>query len=104
MQPKNNARESGFVGFIVGLGKGIVGLITKPMVGFMDLFQDINEGLRMSSNPHRIYPTKERLPRYIGGDFVLEEFREDKATCSEILRTIDHNRYIHHTYAAHLCK
>jgi vacuolar protein sorting-associated protein 13A/C len=94
----------GPLGFIFGLGKGIVGFVTKPIVGVMDFVQDISEGLRASSNPNRVYPTKERLPRYIGADLVLEEFKEEKATASEKLHTADRNQYIQHMYIAHICK
>jgi vacuolar protein sorting-associated protein 13A/C len=96
--------DSGFVGVFPGIGKGFVGLFTKFVIAFMDFFHDVSEGLRASSNPHRVYPSKERLPRHIGLDRILQEFNNDEAAYSEVLRTIDHNRYTHQTYVAYICK
>ena len=103
-QPRNSINDSGFVGVFPGIGKGFVGLIAKFAVGFMDFFQDVSEGFRASSNPHRVYPIKGRLPRHIGLDRVLQEFNDNEATYSEVLRTVDHNRYIYQTYVASMRK
>lgn len=47
--PLEGARSGGFKGFIVGTGKGLAGLVTKPIAGIADVVIKTSEGF---SNRH----------------------------------------------------
>lgn len=42
-------RSIKFQGFVTGLGKGIVGTVTKPVVGMLDLASETASAVRDSS-------------------------------------------------------
>lgn len=61
-------QADGFNGFISGLGRGIVGTVTKPMIGVLDLASETANAVRESSkNSNRVLPERKRLPRCVTG-------------------------------------
>lgn len=66
------AERDGATGFIKGVGKGFVGLVTKPVVGVFDFMSTSTEGIR---NTTTVFDQdaldKARLPRYIASDGVI---------------------------------
>lgn len=60
------------MGFASGVGRGVIGLVTKPVVGMFDLASNITAGVRETTT---IFDTsdiaRERLPRHIGMDGIL---------------------------------
>lgn len=48
MKPIEGAESGGAFGFVKGVGKGMVGFVTKPVVGFFDLASNITEGTDLS--------------------------------------------------------
>jgi vacuolar protein sorting-associated protein 13A/C len=44
MRPLEGAEREGVGGFIKGLGKGIAGFATKPVVGMFDFASNVSEG------------------------------------------------------------
>jgi vacuolar protein sorting-associated protein 13A/C len=66
------AEKDGASGFVKGVGKGFVGLFTKPLVGVFDLVSTSTEGIR---NTTTVFDQdaldKARLPRYIASDGVI---------------------------------
>lgn len=71
-KPMEGAEKGGAAGFAKGVGKGFVGLFTKPAVGVMDFLSASTEGIR---NTTTVFDQAEldrvRLPRYIASDGVL---------------------------------
>ena len=67
------AERDGAAGFAKGVGKGFVGLFTKPAVGVMDFLSASTEGIR---NTTTVFDQADldriRLPRHIGLDGVLK--------------------------------
>lgn len=64
----NGAQAEGFPGFITGLGKGIVGTVTKPMIGVLDLASETANAVRETSkSSSRILPDRKRPPRCVTG-------------------------------------
>lgn len=62
------AQNDGFQGFISGLGKGIVGTVTKPVIGMLDLASETANAVRETSkSSNRILPERKRLPRCVTG-------------------------------------
>ncbi len=70
--PLNGAEREGAAGFAKGVGKGFVGLFTKPAVGVMDFLSASTEGIR---NTTTVFDQNDldrvRLPRFISSDGVL---------------------------------
>ncbi len=46
LRPLEGAEQGGAGGFLKGVGKGLVGAITKPAVGVFDLASNVTEGMR----------------------------------------------------------
>jgi vacuolar protein sorting-associated protein 13D len=64
----NGAQADGFPGFISGLGKGIVGTVTKPVIGMLDLASETANAVRETSkSSNRILPDRKRPPRCVTG-------------------------------------
>lgn len=62
------AQNDGIQGFISGLGKGIVGTVTKPVIGVLDLASETANAVRETSrSSNRALPERKRLPRCVTG-------------------------------------
>lgn len=60
------AQSDGFQGFLSGLGKGIVGTVTKPVIGVLDLASETANAVRETSrSSNRILPERKRPPRSV---------------------------------------
>ncbi|XP_039449054.1 intermembrane lipid transfer protein Vps13D isoform X2 [Culex pipiens pallens] len=60
--------NDGFSGFITGLGKGLVGTVTKPVIGMLDLASETANAVReQSKSSSRILPERKRHPRVVTG-------------------------------------
>ncbi|XP_058447485.1 intermembrane lipid transfer protein Vps13D isoform X2 [Malaya genurostris] len=60
--------NDGFSGFITGLGKGLVGTVTKPVIGVLDLASETANAVReQSKSSSRILPERKRHPRVVTG-------------------------------------
>lgn len=75
--PLEGAEKQGAAGFAKGVGKGFVGLFTKPVVGVMDFVSASTEGIR---NTTTVFDQADldrvRLPRYISPDGVVKVSEE----------------------------
>lgn len=45
MKPIEGAETGGAFGFFKGVGQGLVGAVTKPVVGVFDLASNVGEGV-----------------------------------------------------------
>uniref|UniRef100_A0A336MDN8 CSON015545 protein n=1 Tax=Culicoides sonorensis TaxID=179676 RepID=A0A336MDN8_CULSO len=64
----NGAQNDGIQGFISGLGKGIVGTVTKPVIGMLDLASETANAVKETSkSSNRILPNRKRDPRCVTG-------------------------------------
>ncbi|XP_055550000.1 intermembrane lipid transfer protein Vps13D isoform X2 [Wyeomyia smithii] len=64
----NGTVNDGFSGFITGLGKGLVGTVTKPVIGVLDLASETANAVReQSKSSSRILPERKRHPRVVTG-------------------------------------
>lgn len=62
------ATQEGFGGFLTGVGKGLVGTVTKPVIGVLDLAAETATALRESSRrAGRGVPARARGPRCVWG-------------------------------------
>lgn len=102
LRPLEGAEENGAAGFVQGLGRGLVGAVTKPAAGFFDMASSITEGLRNTTlmfeqnNIDRV-----RLPRFIASDHTIRPYSEREALGQMWLQTADQGRLLHDEYVAH---
>lgn len=77
------AQTDGLPGFLSGLGKGIVGTVTKPLIGVLDLAAETASAVRETSRgSHHYLPDRKRLPRCVtgapGGLLPFYSYRQSK--------------------------
>ncbi|KAJ7492621.1 vacuolar protein sorting-associated protein 13 [Mycena latifolia] len=96
-------KSEGAFGFFKGVGKGLVGAVTKPVVGVFDLASNVSEGIRNTTTvfdgPAR---DRVRLPRHVSADGVLRPYDARAATGQYWLRDLDNGTYRQEAYVAHI--
>ncbi|KIM48205.1 hypothetical protein M413DRAFT_439924 [Hebeloma cylindrosporum] len=103
MKPIEGAEAEGAFGFFKGVGKGLVGAVTKPVVGVFDLASNVSEGIRNTTtvfdNPER---DRIRLPRLVAADGVLRTYSSREALGQSWMRDLNNGAYRHEHYVAHI--
>lgn len=92
----DGAANEGVPGFLSGLGKGIVGTITKPIIGMLDLASETASAVRETSrDTHRNSPNRKRLPRCITGDAggLLPAYSSRQSQGQQILYIINRKNF-----------
>lgn len=101
--PIQGADKEGLPGFVKGVGKGFLGLATKPAIGAFDLASNLAEGVR---NTTTVFDAegldRVRLTRFIGIDGIVRPFSQREALGQFWLKTADDGKYFHEEYIAHL--
>lgn len=101
--PLQGAEKEGAAGFIKGIGKGVLGLATKPAIGAFDLASNMAEGVR---NTTTVFDQegldRVRLSRFIGQDGIVRPYSQREALGQFWLKTLDNGRYFNEDYLAHL--
>lgn len=94
-QTYDGAANEGLSGFFTGFGKGVVGTITKPVVGMLDLASETATAVRETSrSAHRTIPKRDRLPRVLTGTAgLLPPYNYDKSEGQEFLYNINDRDY-----------
>lgn len=102
-KPLEGAEREGALGFFKGLGKGVVGVVTKPAIGVFDLASNVTEGIR---NTTTVFDNdgldRVRLTRYIGQDGVVRPYSQREALGQFWLKQLDNGKYFNEEYIAHL--
>lgn len=103
MKPIEGAESEGALGFFKGVGKGLVGAVTKPVVGVFDLASNVSEGIRNTTtvfdNPER---DRVRLPRHVPADGVLRPYSTREALGQYWMKDLDNGVYRRESYVAHI--
>ncbi|KAJ3800717.1 vacuolar protein sorting-associated protein 13 [Lentinula aff. detonsa] len=103
MKPLEGAESEGAVGFFKGMGKGLVGAVTKPVVGVFDLASNVSEGIRNTTtvfdSPDR---DRVRLPRLVPHDQVLKPYSAREAMGQYWMRDLNNGAYRGELYVAHI--
>ncbi|KIY52729.1 hypothetical protein FISHEDRAFT_63685 [Fistulina hepatica ATCC 64428] len=103
MKPIEGAESEGALGFFKGVGKGIVGVVTKPVVGVFDLAANVSEGIRNTTtvfdSPAR---DRVRLPRHVPADGVLRPYSPREALGQYWMRDLENGAYREEAYVAHI--
>ncbi|KAL7273138.1 Vacuolar protein sorting-associated protein 13 [Rhizina undulata] len=102
-KPLEGAEKEGALGFFKGIGKGFVGLATKPAIGVFDLASNVTEGIR---NTTTVFDAegldRVRLTRFIGQDGVVRPYSQREALGQYWLKQLDNGKYFDEEYIAHL--
>lgn len=101
--PIEGAEKEGFAGFVKGVGKGVLGLATKPAIGAFDLASSLAEGVRNTTtvfDPEGL--ERVRLTRFIGMDGIVRPYSQREALGQFWLKTTDDGKYFNEDYIAHL--
>ncbi|KAL8804321.1 MAG: hypothetical protein Q9223_005969 [Gallowayella weberi] len=101
--PLQGAEKEGLPGFVKGVGKGFLGLATKPAIGAFDLASNMAEGVR---NTTTVFDAegldRVRLTRFIGLDGIVRPYAQREALGQFWLKTVEDGKYFHEDYIAHL--
>uniref|UniRef100_A0A6B2EM79 Putative vacuolar protein n=1 Tax=Phlebotomus kandelakii TaxID=1109342 RepID=A0A6B2EM79_9DIPT len=91
-KPISGARSEGVEGFFKGLGKGAVGLVTRPTAGVVDFasgsFEAVKRAAEMSEDVTRLRP-----PRFLKTDGVVQPYSRRTAEGNKLLKEIDKGKY-----------
>ncbi|KAJ5086558.1 hypothetical protein NUU61_007865 [Penicillium alfredii] len=101
--PLQGAEKEGLQGFFKGVGKGVLGLATKPAIGAFDLASNLAEGVR---NTTTVFDAegldRVRLTRFIGTDGIVRPYSQREALGQFWLKTTEDGKYFNEDYIAHL--
>ncbi|EAW10592.1 membrane morphogenesis protein VPS13 [Aspergillus clavatus NRRL 1] len=101
--PLQGAEKEGLQGFLKGVGKGVLGLATKPAIGAFDLASNLAEGVR---NTTTVFDAegldRVRLTRFIATDGIVRPYSQREALGQFWLKTADDGKYFNEDYIAHL--
>ncbi|KAH8819973.1 hypothetical protein F5884DRAFT_32326 [Xylogone sp. PMI_703] len=102
-KPLEGAEQEGVAGFFKGVGKGVLGLATKPAIGIFDLASNVSEGIR---NTTTVFDSdaldRVRLARFIGSDGIVRPYNQREALGQFWLKQLDNGKYFNEQYLAHL--
>ncbi|RKP16757.1 hypothetical protein ROZALSC1DRAFT_17209, partial [Rozella allomycis CSF55] len=102
-KPTQGAIKDGVGGFFKGIGKGLVGAVSKPIVGVFDLASNVSEGIKNTTIAFDEFEVSRiRLPRFIAYDRILRPFSERDAIGQSFLKECAHSKYINDFYVAHI--
>jgi hypothetical protein len=102
VEPVKGLQREGMVGFGKGVVGGVVGILTKPAVGCIDLLSKTAEGIKNTTTyfeEHRL--SRIRPPRYFGPDRVLRSYNYRRAEGQEVLYTLEGGKYHNEWYVSH---
>lgn len=102
-KPLEGAEQEGALGFFKGVGKGMIGLATKPAVGVLDMASNVSEGIR---NTTTVFDGQEldrsRFPRFIPQDGIVRPYNQREAVGQYWLKQVDNGKYFDEQYIGHL--
>ncbi|KAL1474078.1 hypothetical protein MTO96_021597 [Rhipicephalus appendiculatus] len=89
-------------GFFRGIGKGLMGLMTKPAGGVVDMFTIALNGIQRAAEMGKGVMVRQRLPRFINPNMGLRPFSQYQATGYQLLLQLSKGHYSQtDTYWAH---
>ena len=102
MEPIKGSQREGASGFFKGLGKGLVSLPTKTAIGFLDLTNNLSQGVKSSTTIlQQQNATSIRLPRYINHDQIIRRYDLRTSQGQYWLKTANGGLYQDDHYLAH---
>ncbi|KRX90575.1 Vacuolar protein sorting-associated protein 13A [Trichinella pseudospiralis] len=91
-KPIEGAREEGALGFAKGLGKGLIGAVTRPITGVVDFASASLEALKKATEVlEEVKPT--RPSRYIALDRIIRPYTFYEAEGNKLLMDLEKGKY-----------
>ena len=97
-KPMEGAKEAGIGGFFRGVGVGLMGVVTKPIVGVIDLTTSLTEGIKSTADEadESAELAQIRLPRAIPWDGILRPYNARDAQGQSLLSNLQiYERFQH---------
>eukprot|EP01018_Ginkgo_biloba_P007916 Gb_35998 [translate_table: standard] len=98
-KPLASAREHGIIGFVNGLGRAFLGFIVQPVSGVLDFVSLTMNGIGASCTrcfeifENRSISQRNRIPRAIRGDGLLQDYDERAAFGQMVLHLAETSRH-----------
>ncbi|XP_048240313.1 vacuolar protein sorting-associated protein 13D-like isoform X2 [Haliotis rufescens] len=94
-QPISGAKAEGVEGFFKGVGKGVIGTVTKPVAGVFDLTSGVANAVRDTSrSSSRQLPPRVRHPRSCQGPGgLLPSYSSQQAEAQRLLYLLNDNDF-----------
>ena len=92
MQPIENARKEGALGFVKGAAKGLAGLVIKPVTGIIDFASKTTEGIKNNALifEDKARESRMRYPRVFYTEcLILKEYSARDSQLFSILKKMD---------------
>ncbi|SSD59069.1 related to Vacuolar protein sorting-associated protein 13 [Saccharomycodes ludwigii] len=101
--PIEGAKKQGTGGFLKGLGKGLIGIPTKTVIGFLDMASNVSEGIKNTTtvlDANGVRPV--RFPRFLGENKVVKSYNERESQGQYWLKMCNGGQYMKDHYVAHV--
>lgn len=104
LDPMAGAQKEGAAGFIKGVGKGLFGLPTKTVIGFLDLTSNLSQGVKSTASAlDGPSSARVRLPRYVDyHEKIIRPFDLKEAQGQYWLKSIDGGQFMPDNYLTHV--
>ncbi|UJR35157.1 hypothetical protein I4U23_027926 [Adineta vaga] len=101
-KPVSGAKEGGASGFMKGLGKGFLGLVTRPTGGIVDFASTSLDLIKRTAQQEEVI-RRVRYPRHVGRDGLVRPYISHEAMGFFILNRLHDGKYAKiDTYVAHI--
>jgi vacuolar protein sorting-associated protein 13A/C len=90
------AQRGGFTGFLKGIGRGLIGVVTKPITGVLDLASHTTEGLKNTITyfDDKANEEKKRKPRaFYGRERYFKKYVKFEADLLNNLKVFEEGKY-----------
>ncbi|XP_035665485.1 vacuolar protein sorting-associated protein 13A-like isoform X5 [Branchiostoma floridae] len=102
LQPVKGAQQEGVEGFFKGIGKGLLGLFSRPVAGVFDMVSMSFDAVRRSAEVGNIVVHRQRVPRFINPETGLTPYSAYQAVGNTLLLNIERGKYAEtDMYVAH---
>nr|CAD7427810.1 unnamed protein product [Timema monikensis] len=92
MKPISGAREEGIEGFFKGVGKGMMGLVTRPTAGVIDFASGSLDAVKRATEMGDEV-TRLRSPRFFQQDGLVRPYVKLESEGNKLLHELDKGRY-----------
>uniref|UniRef100_T1J4H6 Vacuolar protein sorting-associated protein 13 n=1 Tax=Strigamia maritima TaxID=126957 RepID=T1J4H6_STRMM len=86
VKPITGAKEEGVEGFFKGVGKGVVGLVTRPTAGVIDFASGTLDSVKRQV-------TRLRPPRYFQDDKIVRPYNKHEAEGNKLLQDVEKGKF-----------
>jgi len=101
-QPIKGGQEGGFMGGLEGFGKGVAGLVFKPVGGVVDMVQSSFAGIESLASISSAAKRRIRDPRFVSPTGIIGPYSRHKAMGMRFIAENFESAFLDHVYVSHL--